>query len=89
MMNKMRAKPDSLKIVATAEQTKDHPAHFIEIKLSYHLSGNIAPEKILKAIEMSMTKYCGVSYMLSRSCPITYQAFLNQQLIGAGQAKFE
>lgn len=89
MLNKMRSAPESLKITANAEQTTTHPAHFTYVKLDFLLTGSLEAAKVMKAVEMSMTKYCGVSYMISRSCPISYQVHLNQQLIGEGVAKFE
>jgi hypothetical protein len=35
-----------------------------------------------------MTKYCGVSYMISKVCPITYDVYLNDKLIYQDEAKF-
>ena len=35
-----------------------------------------------------MTKYCGVSFILSKTCPITYDVLLNSEKIFSGEAKF-
>jgi putative redox protein len=78
----------TLDINATATLTKTTPSYFSSIKLIFKLHGNLKKESVINACELSMTKYCGVSYMLSKVCPITYDVLLNNEHIFSGESKF-
>ena len=78
----------TLEIHAEAELTKTTPSYFSIINLTFKLSGDIQKEDAIKACEASMTKYCGVSYMLGKVCPIHYTVTLNGESIYAGESKF-
>ena len=45
-------------------------------------------EKVLEAVRLSQTKYCGVSAMLSKAFAINYEVRLNAESIGFGKADF-
>ena len=77
----------TLDINATAELTKTTPSYFSSIKLIFKLSGGLQKDSVVKACTDSMTKYCGVSYMLSKACPITYDVLLNGELVESGESK--
>ena len=79
----------TLDINAKAEMTKTTPSYFANIKLAYKISGDVKKESAIKACTLSMTKYCGVSFMLSKVCPITYDVFLNGEKIFSGFSKFD
>lgn len=78
----------TLDIHAEAELTKTTPSYFSIINLTFKLSGDLQKEDAIKACEASMTKYCGVSYMLGKACPIHYSVTLNGESIYAGESKF-
>lgn len=78
----------TLDIHAMAELTKTTPSYFSIINLSFKLAGELEKESAIKACEASMTKYCGVSYMLSKVCPIHYEVLLNGESIFTGESKF-
>lgn len=86
MLTKMRQVPTSFEVTAHAEKTTGHPSYFPRIDLKYSLEGAIEPASVLKSVHSSMTKYCGVSYMMSKGVPIFYEVYLNSQKIGEGQA---
>lgn len=85
---KMRLKLSSLKMEAVADKTKTVPSFFAGVHLKYFLQGEGESDKFIKAVVLSMTKYCGVSYMIAQACPVTYEIHLNDQLIYKDQAKF-
>lgn len=85
---KMRFKIKKFEIEVDANQTEEYPTHFKTIAVIYKLEGDIPAEKVIHAVTLSMTKYCGVSYMLSRSAPIKYIVNLNGLNIHQGEAKF-
>jgi putative redox protein len=62
----------SLEIITEAETTETHPKIFTAITIVYKV--HTAPEnleKVKQAVELSLTKYCGVSAMLGKNSPIT------------------
>lgn len=79
----------TLDISAAAELTNTTPSYFSSIKLIFKLSGGLKKESAIRACVASMTKYCGVSYMLSKACPITYDVFLNGEQVFTGESKFD
>ena len=85
---KMRLPLTSLKIHAEADKTTTTPSYFSEVRTKYYAEGDIDADKIIKAVTLSMTKYCGVSYMVSLACPIKYEVVLNGKTIFTGQADF-
>lgn len=85
---KMRLELDSFSMKGRANKTSTLPSYFSSVHLEYFITGEMESEKIIKAVVMSMTKYCGVSYMISKICPITYDVYLNDQLIHQDKANF-
>jgi len=79
----------TLDINVKAELTKTIPSYFSSIKLIFKLSGDLKNEASIKACEASMTKYCGVSYMLGKVCPITYDVILNGEMVFSGESIFK
>lgn len=67
---------------------KGHPAVFTGAKLSYYLEGEVDPNKAVEAVQLSQTQYCGVSAMLAKAFPITWEVFVNGASAGSGQAQF-
>ena len=53
--------------------TEEFPKIFLEITVEHFLTGhNIKPEAIARSIELSETRYCGVSIMLSKTAKISH-----------------
>lgn len=91
LMKTMRQPLDQLTVTGSTHTTDGPPPSvFSDIHLVFNAQGtNIAPDKLLKAIDLSQTKYCGVSAMIARSgSRITYEVHLNGQEVGRGEAKF-
>lgn len=80
ILQKMRLQFSDLVIDVETEQTTEHPRVFKDIWITYKL--NTAPEnedKVRKAIDLSLEKYCGVSAMLRKNSPIHYKLELQNQ----------
>ncbi len=77
ILTKMRVSFSNLTIDAEAEQTEDSPKVFQEIQLTFQLKTDSEnKEKVIKAIELSLEKYCGVAAMLRKNSAIVYQLIL-------------
>jgi len=74
ILEKMRVKFSDLVVDAEAHQTEEHPRVFKEVMLTYHIKTDPENEdKVKKAIDLSLEKYCGVSAMLRKNSPIDYK----------------
>ncbi|MFM7359380.1 MAG: OsmC family protein [Sediminibacterium sp.] len=74
ILKKMKVPFQKIEISATAEQTDETPKTFRFIHMVYKTDA--APEhtdKVTRAVALSHEKYCGVSAMLAKHCPITYE----------------
>ena len=74
ILEKMRVSFSDLTIDAEAEQTDEHPRVFKDIWVTYKIkTADENEDKVKKAIELSLDKYCGVSAMLRKNSPINYK----------------
>lgn len=74
---KMRVEFSDLTIETEADQTAEHPKVYKDITLNYSLktaAENL--DKVKKAIELSLEKYCGVAAMLKKNSAIRYNVQL-------------
>ncbi len=79
ILRKQKIKGFEIEVEVTTELTDEHPKVFKDIKLLYRFKGTDLPEeKVKRAIELSMNKYCGVSAMLRKNSEITYQIILDK-----------
>ena len=74
VLKKMRVEFSDFEIEVEAHQTEEHPKVFTEVNITYHIKTNKENEdKVKKAIDLSLEKYCGVSAMLRKNSPINYK----------------
>jgi len=72
ILQKMRVDFKGLVVTAEAEQTDELPRVFKDIVLTFQVETKIEnEEKVKKAIDLSMEKYCGVAAMLRKNSAIT------------------
>ena len=70
---KMRVPFTGFEMDIEADLTDDHPRVYSEIRLIYRLFGqDLDHAKVEKAVKLSKEKYCGISTMLEKNCPIVY-----------------
>jgi putative redox protein len=90
LLKKYKQPPRTFRVdVEIVPATGAHPIVFEKAILCFIVDGDVTAEKLIEAVELSQTKYCGVSAMLSKSFPIEYRISLNGSEIGMGTAKFE
>lgn len=67
LLNKMRVNIGAFRIVVDAELTDEHPKYYHRVSVNYHFSGNeLNQEKINKAVNLSVERYCGVMEMFRK-----------------------
>jgi putative redox protein len=76
-LEKMRVPFASLQIEVETEQTEEHPRVFKDIMLYYRIStGQENHDKVKRAIDLSLDKYCGVAAMLKKNSELRYQIII-------------
>ncbi len=79
ILTKMRVHFSDLEIDAETTQTEENPKVFKEIHLTYKVkTANGNRDKVKKAIDLSLEKYCGVSAMLKKNSPIDYSILIKE-----------
>jgi putative redox protein len=89
-LNKHKQSFTSMEIEANAEtSTQGYPAIFTSVSLRFVVTGTVEEQKLVEAVVLSQTKYCGVSAMLSAVAPLSYVVVLNGKEVARGFANFE
>ena len=74
ILAKMRVELEGFELRLSAPQTEEHPRVFTGIHVQYVFKGkNLPMEKLERAVQLSQERYCGVSAMLARACPVTHE----------------
>ena len=67
LLKKMRVDIDDFKMITTGELTVEHPKYYHSVTLDYHFYGtDLKEDKITKAVDLSVEKYCGVMEMFRK-----------------------
>ncbi|WFA09089.1 OsmC family protein [Tissierella sp. Yu-01] len=76
---KMQIEFEDVNIEVETDTTEEDPKVYKYIKMVYRFKGKNLPfDKIKRAVDLSMEKYCGVSAMLSKAAPITYEILIEE-----------
>lgn len=74
ILEKMRVPFTDFSMETAAEVADDHPKVFTGVEITYRLKTDPANrEKVIKAIELSLEKYCGVAAMLKKNSAVHYK----------------
>lgn len=72
LLKKMRAEVDDLDIDVVAELTDEHPKYYSKVHMIYRFySAEPKKDKIEKAVQLSIDKYCGVMEMFRQFAEVT------------------
>ncbi len=73
ILQKKRIDVQSFEINITAEMSEDHPKVYTSMNIEYLFKGKgIKDSDVQRAIELSQTKYCGVTKMYEKAMEITH-----------------
>lgn len=80
LLEKMRANVAEFYIEVTGELTDEHPKYYHRVKVDYHFKDVfLQPEKIQKAVNLSVTKYCGVMEMFRKFAIVETEIHLHKK----------
>lgn len=77
ILEKQKQDIDAFSAEIDAERADDPPRVFTALHMHYVLDGDVPPEKVRRAIELSLDTYCSVSNMVDQTATITYAFTLN------------
>jgi len=72
ILKKQRQDFQDIQVSIEGNRVDDVPKVFNKIHLHYTVIGNLEADKVQKAIDLSLEKYCSVSKMLERTAQISY-----------------
>jgi len=74
ILKKMKVEAAGLNIRVEGILAEDHPKIYTSMHLTYEFKGlNLPMDKLMRAIELSQEKYCGVSLSLQKAMPVTWE----------------
>lgn len=80
ILRKMRVEDYKLEINVEADIAEEHPKVYTAIRMTYNFTGESLPaDKVINAVELSITKYCAVYAMLKAAAPIKTIININEQ----------
>jgi putative redox protein len=83
ILQKQRAHLQDIVLQVRGERAIDQiPAVFTAIHIHYAVTGELTPDQLKRAIDLSLDKYCSVTAMLRKTAHITYSYELNGVLAG-------
>ncbi len=79
ILKKMKVDFEDFSVDVEGDISEDHPKRFEGMKLIYRLKGkNIKLSSVEKAVDLSVTRYCGVSANYSKAFPITHEIIIEE-----------
>lgn len=88
LMKKHKQDVSSFDVGMDVLTTPGQPSVFSHATIHFIMRGNVDRTKLIEAVELSQTQYCGVSAMLVKAFPIEYRITLNNEDIATGKARF-
>lgn len=79
ILEKQHQQIDSFSVQVDAERADDHPRVFTKLHVHYTFTGAAEPEKVRRAINLSLNTYCSVSNMIDHAATLTYTFTLNEK----------
>jgi putative redox protein len=78
ILNKQKVVFDSLNIEVNGDRIdKPAPSLFTKVHATVRVTGDVKPEKIYRAAELSFTKYCSVSLTLAATAAVHFSVIVN------------
>ena len=73
ILEKMRVDLRQLRIAVTGVRREQEPRRYVAIHFDYHVAGErLDQDKVTRAIDLSLEKYCSVVHSLAPDIAITY-----------------
>jgi len=71
IVRKGRLQLDGMKVHLDAPRASDHPRRLLAVNLHFHVEGNIPPDRVERAIEISRGRYCSVWHSIRQDVELS------------------
>lgn len=83
ILQKKRQEVSRFEVRVHAERANEHPKVFTRAAIEYHVGGhNVDEAAVVRAIELSATRYCSAHAMLRRVMPIRLHYYIYEEQEG-------
>lgn len=90
ILRKNKISFDRFSISGEATPRAEHPRVFTDVQVTFSVDGaEVVPDRVVDAVQLSMTKYCGVSAMVWPVVPIHYAVICNGLEVIRSEARFD
>jgi putative redox protein len=74
LMRKMKVPFTGFSVEVNGDLTDEHPKVYKAIRIAYRIAGTgLDAEKVEKAVNLSLDKYCGVAAMLKKTAEVSFE----------------
>ena len=77
ILEKQRQVIKSYEVITQGRRVDEVPAYFDTIHMEFVFTGNLEDEKVQRAVELSVEKYCSVAKTIDEKVKITYAYRIN------------
>lgn len=79
ILAKMRENVEELTVEVEGDLAEEHPKKYESMKVIFRVKGKgISRKNVEKAVNLSATKYCGVSANYSKAFPVTHEIIIEE-----------
>lgn len=87
LLRKQNRLPDQFSLRITGELSRHQPLEYVAIHVVYEILGNADNrDAVITAVTDSQEKICGVSHMLKKALPVTWEIVFNRELVFTNRA---
>ncbi len=80
LIKKMKLEVANFSIETIANLTDEHPKYYDTVTIEYHFHGsNLSEEKLQKAVDLSVEKYCGVMEMFRKFATLEIKTIFHHE----------
>lgn len=80
LIKKMKLEIDGFRIETIGKLTDEHPKTYHTVTVEYHFFGSqLNKEKLQRAVDLSVEKYCGVMEMFRQFSEVKIEVFFHQK----------
>lgn len=79
ILRKMQVSFTRFEMELQGERAPEHPKQFTKITVLYKIWGDVPEEKLKRAIELSLERYCSVSNSLKPKAEVSYEYRINPE----------
>jgi putative redox protein len=72
ILKKQRQPVEDVHVQVSGQRAPEHPKVYTKIHIDYLVTGQLKPEKVERAIQLSEEKFCSASAMLGKTAEITH-----------------